>query len=69
MDELTRFEQETWEHYNKIEAENYHLKRQLTNKNKEIKNLKKSLGYFKMLLRKENENKKPRYRNNGKGRK
>lgn len=67
MDEKTLNEQSIWTYYKQIEAENYHLKKQLSHKNKEIKNLKRSIGYFKSLHKKAMENKKPKYRNNGKG--
>jgi len=43
-DDLTEHETRMWEHYKKIEAENYMLKRQLINRNETIRALKKSYG-------------------------
>lgn len=60
MEEQTAHEERMWEHYKKIEAENFHLKQQLDHKNKEIKKLRK-------LVNRKQEQKKPRYCNNGKG--
>lgn len=66
FDEQTVQEQEAWEHYKKIEAENYSLKNQLKNKNAIIKDWQKSYSAlnkkYKLLL----DNRKPRFRNNGK---
>ncbi|MGG0657634.1 hypothetical protein [Rummeliibacillus pycnus] len=62
MNEQTVREQSTWEHYKLIEAENYHLKRQLANKNKEIKRLKRIISTLKENMKQD----KQRYRNNGK---
>ncbi len=65
MNEQTVREQSTWEHYKLIEAENFHLKRQLANKNKENKQLKRVISALKEDKKKE----KQRYRNNGKAKK
>lgn len=67
MDEQTVGDQQMWEHYNQIEAENFHLKKQLAKKNKEIKQLKHFIRVWKEKHQKLTENRKPRYRNNGKG--
>lgn len=65
-DDLTEHETRMWEHYKKIEAENYSLKNQLKNKNAIIKDWQKSYSAlnkkYKLLL----NNRKPRFRNNGK---
>lgn len=65
MDELTVSDEMLWEHYKAIEAENYHLKNQLTRKNKENRALKKSYSALLSKYKKLNESRKPRY-NNGK---
>mgnify|MGYP006924683700 CR=1 FL=1 len=62
MNEQTVREQSTWEHYKSIEAENYHLKRQLANKSKENKRLKRVISALKENRKKD----KQRFRNNGK---
>lgn len=67
MDEKTLNEQNIWTYYKQIEAENYHLKKQLSHKNKEIKNQRNAITYWKNMYKKAMENKKPKYRNNGKG--
>ena len=67
MDEVTLYEQKAWEHYKKIEAENFHLKNQLARKNKEIKELKHHNRAL-IQYKKNNEQRKERYRNNGKKR-
>lgn len=58
-------EQKAWEKYKKTEAENFHLKKQLINANKEIKSLKEEKRAI--LKKYKPKNRKPRYRNNGKG--
>lgn len=63
FDNATVMEQEAYEHYKKIEAENYHLKRQLQNKNQDIKRLKHSIRVWKGKYEKLTENRKPRYNN------
>ncbi len=65
MNEQTVREQSTWEHYKLIEAENFHLKRQLANKNKENKQLKRVIS----ALKEDKKKDKQRYRNNGKAKK
>ncbi|MGX9134077.1 hypothetical protein ACWV26_06805 [Rummeliibacillus sp. JY-2-4R] len=65
MNEQTVREQSTWEHYKLIEAENFHLKRQLANKNKENKQLKRVIS----ALKENKKQDKQRYRNNGKAKK
>jgi hypothetical protein len=67
MDAQTEREQEVWEHYDKIESENYHLKNQLARKNREIKQLKHFIRVWKNRCEALTGNRKPRYRNNGKG--
>lgn len=67
MDRQTEHEQELWEHYNRIEAENNHLKKQLKRKNKQISNLKASYTALNKKYKRFTENRKPQYRNNGKG--
>ena len=66
MSEDTLHEQVLWERYNAIEAENYHLKRQLTNKNNEIRSLKNEIKLWRNKYKGVIKNKKLRYRNNGK---
>lgn len=66
MDNVTEHEQRMYEHYKKIEAENYHLRNQLRNTNKENIALRKKNSNLIKKLKKSNENKKPRFRNNGK---
>ncbi|MEK5081163.1 hypothetical protein MKX73_19750 [Solibacillus sp. FSL W7-1436] len=66
FDEQTVQEQEAWEHYKKIEAENYMLKRQLINRNETIRALKKSYGSLNKKYKALLDHKKPRFRNNGK---
>lgn len=54
-----------WDYCKRVEADNYHLKNQLSKKNKKIDELKKEKA---AILRKYKPKKrKPRYRNNGKG--
>ena len=65
MDELTVSDQLMYEHYKKIESENYHLKNQLQRKNKQIRTLKAEYGSLLTKYKKLNESRKPRY-NNGK---
>jgi len=62
LDESTASEQVVYEHYKKIEAENYHLKRQLSHKHKEIRELKRSIRFWKEKAKK-NHNPKPQYKN------
>ena len=64
-DNQTIMEQEAYEHYKKTEAENYHLKKQLANKNKDIKRLKHEVRVWKGKHDKLTQNRKPRYNNNG----
>lgn len=66
MDKITEHEQRMFEHYKAIETENYHLKNQLKNKNNQISALKKQNSNLVKKIKKLNEGKKPRYRNNGK---
>ena len=63
MDEMIVQEQAAWEHYKAIEAENYHLKRQLAKKNKENKQLKHFIRVWKTRYEKATENKRPSYNN------
>jgi septal ring factor EnvC (AmiA/AmiB activator) len=63
--EETVHEQQLYDHYKKTEAENFHLKRQLSNKNKEIKKLKHVIRVYKSKL--EQKPKKPNYRNYRRG--
>lgn len=65
FDEQTVMEQEAFEHYKKIEAENFHLKKQLQNKNKDIKRLKHVIRTYKIREEKANANRKPPYKNRG----
>ena len=66
FDEQTVQEQEAWERYKKIEAENHMLKRQLINRNETIRVLKKSYGSLNKKYKALLDHKKPRFRNNGK---
>jgi uncharacterized protein (DUF305 family) len=61
MDEQTIYEQQVYDHYKKVEAENFHLKKQLSNKNKEIKRLKHLVRVWKGKA--EDKPKKQHYRN------
>lgn len=63
-DEETVNEQNVWEFYKKVEAENYHLKNQLSRKNREIKRLKRIISVWKKKYEKVTENNKPKYKNN-----
>lgn len=54
-----------WDYYKKIEDENFHLKNQLNNANKKIKDLK--IEKNAILKKYKPKNRKPKYRNNGKG--
>ena len=67
FDVQTVEEQKAWEHYAKLEAENYHLKKQLARVNKENKSLKYHNREL-LKYKKQNEQRKERYRNNGKKR-
>lgn len=67
IDEQTVMEQEAFEHYKKIEAENFHLKKQLQNKNKDIKRLKHVIRTYKIREEKANQHRKPEYKNNRRG--
>ena len=62
MDE-NNFDARMWDHFKSIESENYHLKNQLANKNREIKSLKKSYSALNMKYKKVMETKKARYNN------
>ena len=65
FDDKTVQEQKAWEYYKKLEDENYHLKRQLRNARDENRSLKKEKAAI--LKKYKPKNKKPKYRNNGKG--
>lgn len=65
-DEETLQEQSIWEHYKAIESENYYLKRQLINKNKEINKLKFEVQAWRSKYKVSIKDRKQRYRNNGK---
>lgn len=67
MDNKTIQEQQAWIHYKAIESENFHLKKQLQNKNKQLRALKASYRALNDKYKKLNESRKPRFRNNGKG--
>lgn len=66
VEEQTAHEERMWEHYQKVEAENHHLKNQLDNRNKQIRQLKQSYNSLNTKYKKLIENRKPRFRNNGK---
>ncbi len=63
QDGKTLTEQNVWEHYKKVEAENFHLKKQLVNKNRQIKQLKRVISQWKAKYEKLMENRKPKYKN------
>lgn len=63
QDGKTVTEQNVWEHYKKVEAENFHLKKQLVNKNKQIKHFKRVISTWKSKYEKLTENRKPKYKN------
>lgn len=63
--EETILEQKAYEHYKKVEAENYHLKRQLQNKNKDVKMLKHRIRVLENAEKK--RNRKPNFRNGKRG--
>lgn len=63
FDEATVIEQKAYEEYKKVEAENYHLKRQLANKNKEIKQLKHYARTLKIRVQKAEDRRKDKYIN------
>lgn len=56
-------EQTIWEHYAKVEAENFHLKRQLAKKNKELKQHKHFIRVWKNRYEEATSNKKPKFNN------
>ena len=62
MDE-TEYEARMWDHFKSIESENYHLKNQLANKNRELKALKKSYASLNMKYKKVMGSKKDKYNN------
>ena len=68
MHQQTEHEERLYEHYKAIEDENFHLKRQLVNKNKQIRALKASYRALNDKYKKLVEQRKPRFRNNGKKR-
>ncbi|GEM_PF-1899403 len=63
QDEQTVNEQNAWGYYKNVEAENFHLKKQLVNKNKQIKQLKRVISTWKGKYEKLTENRKPKYKN------
>lgn len=63
QDEQTVNEQNAWEYYKKVEAENFHLKKQLVYKNRQIKQLKRVISIWKGKFEKLTENRKPKYKN------
>lgn len=64
FDEKTVEEQTAWEYYKSIETENYHLKKQLDNKNREIKRLKHLVRVWRSKFNDLISNKrKPKYKN------
>lgn len=63
MDELTYSEELLWEHYNRIEAENHHLKRQLKNKNNIINAMKANYSSLNKKYKEATRNRKPQYKN------
>jgi predicted nuclease with TOPRIM domain len=66
VDEKTIQEQEVYDHYKKIEAENFQLKNQLTHKNREIKRLKRTISKLNEKL-KESQKTKQHYKNGKRG--
>lgn len=65
----TEEEQTIWEHYAKVEAENFHLKKQLARKNKETKQLKHFIRVWKSRFEEATSNKRPKYNNSRRYRK
>ena len=63
MDEQTVHEERMWDHYKALEAENYHLKKQLLRKNDQIRGLKASYSALNYKYKKLTENKKQRFIN------
>lgn len=63
----TAHEERMYEHYKRIEDENYHLKKQLYRANKNTRYWKKKYFNLERKYKKVTDNQKPRYRNNGKG--
>ncbi|KOS61569.1 hypothetical protein FJQ98_15900 [Lysinibacillus agricola] len=63
QDGKTVTEQNVWEHYKRVEAENFHLKKQLVNKNRQINQLKRVISQWKSKYEKLMENRKPKYKN------
>lgn len=66
MEEQTLDYQVLHEHYAKVEAENFHLKKQLNNKNKEIKRLKHIIRVWKSRAE-ESKQKRQHYKNGKRG--
>lgn len=62
----TEHEEHMWKHYKEIENENFRLKNQLRQVIKENKELKRRYNNLLRKYKKQKENRKPRYRNNGK---
>lgn len=65
-DDLTEHEERLWEHYAKVEAENYSLKKQLKNKNKIISGWQSKYSALNRKYKTLLDHRKPKYRNNGK---
>jgi hypothetical protein len=65
FEDATVAEQRYYEEYQKTKSENYHLKRQLENKNKDIKRLKHIIRVWKNKA--ENSKKRDHYKNGKRG--
>lgn len=63
----TEHEERMYEYYKSIEDENHSLKKQLQRKIKQLKNLRYKYKQLMKKYKQATENRKPRYRNNGKG--
>lgn len=67
LDNETVQEQAAWEHYAKVDAENYRLRKRLHNLEKDLKAEKKKFNGLLRKYKQQQKDRKPRYRNNGKG--
>lgn len=64
----TAQEQHVWEHYQKMEWENYNLKKNNKRLRKSLQSLEKQYILIYKKLKELEDSKKPRFRNNGKKR-
>lgn len=68
LDDKTIQEQAAWEHYAKVEKENYHLKKRLSTQSRIISEWQARYGALNKKYKAITDHRKPRFRNNGKKR-